>query len=167
MSVTCLFRSTLTLTEVLPVNTGSATAAKRTVTHENYNISKDLNSGTTPPVTLQASFLLTLTEGAAEIDLRTLVGTNGAVVDGNGLKVQLVRIKNLGANLMTFYEGATNGHNAFSVDSGEGVGGQAVQPGGSITIESNDNGDDISDTTKTWDVLGTSAQTAEITIVMG
>lgn len=167
MSVAVQFNSTITITEVLPTNTGSAVTAKRTVTHDAYNIAKSLTAGTTPPVTLQASFLLTLTDGAATIDLRALVGTNGAVVDGNGLKVQVVRIKNLGANVMTFYEGASNGHNAFSIDSGSGVGGQAAHPGGSVTIESNDNGDDIGATTKTWDVIGTGSQTAEVTIVMG
>ena len=85
----------------------------------------------------------------------------------SGLKVQIVRIKNLGANIMTFYEGGTNGHNMFSVDSGSGVGGQVVQPGGHIMLFANDSGDDVSGTEKTWDVIGTGSQTAEVTIIAG
>lgn len=73
----------------------------------------------------------------------------------------------LGSDPMTFYEGATNGHNLFSVDSGAGVGGQVVFSGGSITLETYDHGDDIGATNKTIDVLGTGSQTAEITVIMG
>ena len=47
------------------------------------------------------------------------------------------------------------------------TGGQVVQPGGHIAVFSNDNGDDIGATNKTWDLTGTGAQTSEWTIVMG
>lgn len=167
MSLAVTFASTLTIAETLPANTGSAADDLRVVTHKNYNVARTLTAATTPPVTLQASFLLALSGGLATIDLRALVGTNAAVIDGNGLKVQYFRVKNLGANVMTFYGGATNGHDLFSVDSGAGVGGQVVRSGASILIETYDAGDDIDATHKTWDVIGTDTQTAEITIIMG
>lgn len=167
MSLTVLFRSTLSITETLPTNTGSAADDLRIITHKNYNITRDLTAVSTPPVTLQASFLLMLSGGLATIDLRALTGTNGAVIDGNGLKVQYCRVKNLGANIMTFYEGASNGHDFFSINSGAGVGGQVVRSGGSMLLESYDAGDDIDATHKTWDVIGTDTQTAEVTIIMG
>lgn len=167
MSVTVTYAATATVAETIANNTGSAAAASRLVTHTNYNVSATLNSGSTPPATTVAEFLLTLSSGAATIDLTALTGTNGASTSGSGLKVQIVRIKNLGANDMTFYEGATNGHNMFSIDSGSGVGGQVVRPGGHIMLYANDSGDDISGTTKTWDVVGTGSQTAEVTIIMG
>lgn len=162
MSVTVTYKALATVVETLPNNTGSAAAASRVVTHAEYNEELTLNSGTTPPVTLVAEFLLTLTAGAATIDLRNLVGTNGAAVDGNGLKPQIIRIKNLGANTMTFKAGASNPHNAFSATNGH-----VIQPGGHIQIFTNDNTDDIDGTHKTWDVAGTGSQTAEVTIVMG
>jgi hypothetical protein len=161
MSVSVSYAATITIAETLANNTGSAPAATRLVTHTDYNESGTYNSGTTPPVTTPASFLLTLSGGAATIDLRALTGTNGASVDGNGLKVQIVRIKNLGANEMTFSEGASDGHNFFTTD------GTKVPPGGHVQIFSNDNFDDIAAANKTWDVAGTLAQTAEVTIVLG
>ena len=162
MPITVAYAATASVVETLPNNTGSAAAASRVVTHSEYNEGAQYTSASTPPVTLVAEFLLTLTTGAATIDLRTLTGTNGAVVDGNGLKVQIVRIKNLGANNMTFKGGSSTPHNMFTVTTG-----QVVFPGGHLMIFSNDNGDDIDATHKFWDVEGTGAQTAEITIIMG
>lgn len=162
MSVAVTYSAIATVVETLPTNTGSAAASTRVVTHAEYNESASLNSGSTPPVTLVAEFLLTLSSGAATIDLRTLTGTNGAVVDGNGLKVQIVRIKNLGANDMTIKGGSATPHNLFTVTTG-----QKIFPGGHIQHFTNDNGDDIDATHKFWDVTGTGAQTAEVTIIMG
>jgi hypothetical protein len=163
-SVSVTYRAQATVAETLPGNTGSAADAKRQVTHDQYDIGQTVYNGTTtPPFTTVAEFLLALTAGAVTIDLRNLIGTNGAVVDGNGLKVQMVRIKNLGANPMTFKVGASNGHTGiFSASNG-----QVVQPGGHVVVFSNDNGDDIDGTHKTWDVTGTGAQTAQVTILLG
>jgi hypothetical protein len=161
MAVSVTYGATCTIAETLPTNTGSAAAATRVVTHSEYNEAATLTAVTTPPVTLQASFLLTLTAGAASVDLRALTGTNGASVDGNGLKVQIVRVKNLGANSMTIATGASNGH------AGVFGAGNVIAAGGHEMIYTNDTGDDISATDKTWDVTGTGSQTSEWTIVMG
>jgi hypothetical protein len=161
MAVSLTYAATCTVVETIANNTGSATEANRKVTHTEHNRAANLSATTTPAVTLTANFLLTLTTGAATIDLRDLTGTNGASVDGNGLKVIAVQVTNLGANPMTFSSGASNGHNTFTED------GTVVSPGGTIQIFTNDNGDDISGTTKTWDVAGTGSQTAKVTIVMG
>ncbi len=163
MSVSVTYAATCTIVETLPGNSGSAPDATRKVTHTNYNETASLTSLTTPPVTTQASFLATLSSGTLTIDLRTLNGTNGAVVDGNGLKVQVVRVKNLGANSLTIKSGASTGHTGiFTATTG-----QIVNPGGHIQIYTNDNGDDIDATHKFWDLTGTSAQTSEWTIVLG
>lgn len=162
MSVTVNYAASATVVETLPNNTGSSAAGSRVVTHAEYNEATTLNGASTPPATLVAEFLLTLTAGAATIDLRTLIGTNGAVVDGNGLKVQVLRFKNLGLNPMTIKGGSATPHNMFTVTTG-----QVVFPGAHIMIFSNDGGDDIDATHKFWDVTGTGAQTAEVTIVMG
>jgi hypothetical protein len=163
MSVAVTYAATCTVAETLGQNTGSAPAAQRLVTHSSYNQAAALNGATTPPATTCAHFLLALTAGAATIDLRNLTGTNGAVVDGNGLKVQVVRIKNLGANAMTVKSGAANGHTGFFTPTT----GTIIPPGAHIVIYTNDNGDDVDATHKTWDVTGTGTQTAEVTIVLG
>lgn len=162
MSVTVTARQQITVVETLPGNTGSATDANRRVTHDQYDEIRTLNANSTPPATLHASFLLTLIAGAATIDFRNLVGTNAAVVDGNGLKVQEFRIKNLGANNMVLTPGAANGLDllgaAFSL---------TVFPGATHHFFLNDGAPDIAAADKTVDVAGTGSQTAEVTVVMG
>lgn len=152
----------ITITETLPGNTGSASDSNRRVVHDQYDETRTLNSASTPPATLCAAFLLTLTAGAASIDFRNLTGTNGAAVDGNGLKVQEFRIKNLGANNMVITPGASNGLDlfgaAFSI---------TVYPGAVAHFFLNDAAPDIAAADKTIDVAGTGSQTAEVTVVMG
>lgn len=162
-SVSVAWAMDCTVTEVLANNVGSnSTAAKRTVTHDAYDESGVLTGATTPPATATANFLLTLSAGAATVDLRALTGTNGATVDGNGLKPQIVRVKNLGANPITITEGASNGHDAFPATTG-----LEIPAGGIVQLYFNDAASDIGATDKTWDVAGTGAQTSEWTIVLG
>lgn len=162
MSVAVTYAATCTVVETLANNTGSAPAATRVITHTDYNESATLTSGTTPPVTTVAEFLLTLSSGAATVDLRALTGTNGASTDGNGLKVQILRVKNLGANVLTIVPGASNGIDLLGASSS-----LTVYPGGHAQFYFNDASPDISSTDKTLDVTGTGAQTSEWTIVMG
>lgn len=163
MSVVVTFEAKATVVETLPNNTGSASDSKRVITHDQYDEAKTLNSGSTPPATQVAEFLLTLSSGAATIDLRALVGTNGGAVDLNGLKIQIVRVKNLGANPMVIKAGASNGHTGVI----GGTTGETIPTGGIYMKYSNDQGDDVDATHKTWDVTGTGSQTAEVTIVAG
>lgn len=163
MSVNVAYGSTVTVQETLAVNTGSAPAGTRVVTHTDYNEAATLNASSTPPATTCSHFLKTLSGGSGSIDLTSLLGTNGATVDGSGLKVQVVRIKNLGANNLTVKSGASNGHTGFFTANT----GHIIPPGGHIQIYTNDNGDDVDGTHKTWDLTGTGAQTSEWTIVLG
>ncbi len=159
MSVTVVYKANVTVSETLPNNTGSASATKRIVTHDEYDESFTLNSASTPPATQVAEFLLTLSSGTATIDLRNLVGTNGGAIDGNGLKVQIIRVKNLGANPMTFSEGGSNGYALadFTV----------LPTPAHVQFFFGDQSPDIAAGDKTIDVAGTLAQTAEVTIIMG
>ncbi len=163
MSVTVTYAATCTVAETLANNTGSAPASTRLVTHTDYNETATLNSGSTQPATTCAHFLATLSSGTLTIDLTTLNGTNGAVISGSGLKIQVLRIKNLGANSLTVSEGASNGHTSFFPTTP----GLIIPPGAHVMIFSNDNGDDIGSSNRTFDLAGTLAQTSEWSIVMG
>lgn len=163
MSVSVTYAATCTVRETLASNTGSASDSSRVITHDAYNESATLSATSTPPATTCAHFLLTLSAGAATVDLRALTGTNGAAVDLNGLKIQVVRVKNLGANSMTVKVGATNGHTGIFAATN----GHPIQPSGHVQCFSNDTGDDVDATHKTWDVTGTGSQTSEWTIVAG
>lgn len=158
-AVSVAYSALATATETLPNNTGSASDVKRIVTHDQYNETFTLDATTTPPVTLHAAFLATLSGGALTIDLRALTGTNGVSVDGNGLRVQVLRIKNLGANELTVSAGASNG---LSIGAG-----LVIPAGGHVQMFLNDGISDIDATHKTIDLAGTGAQTSEWTIEMG
>lgn len=163
MSVTVSYASTVTTAEVLETNVvAAASNAVKTVTHTGYNSSATLNSGSTPPATKCAYFLQALSGGAATIDLTSLTGTNGATVNTNGLKVQVFKAKNMGSNVMTFSEGASNGYelagNGWTV---------AVQPGQEFLFYGYDATPDVGGSAKTIDIAGTGSQTAQISIVAG
>ena len=163
MSVSVTWAQTLTVVETLPNNTGSAPDATRKITHTDYNEGGTLSATTTPVATTCAHFLLTLTAGAATIDLTALTGTNGVSVNGTGMKIQSVRIKNLGANQMTIKVGAANGHTGvFAATNGH-----PLNSGGVAQIHTNASGDSIDGTHKNWDITGTGAQTSEWSIVLG
>lgn len=162
MSVSVAYALTATITEVLETNTSSAATTGRTLTHGEFNESGTLNSGTTPPVTKQASFIATLSSGSLSVDLTSLTGTNGATVDGTGLRVQLLRVKNLGANALTVAGGASNGYDAWGGDFLI-----TIPQNGIFQIYGNDAGSDIGSSYKTLDLSGTGTQTSEWTVVMG
>ncbi|KKK95666.1 hypothetical protein LCGC14_2670530, partial [marine sediment metagenome] len=101
MAVEVTYAANCTVVEELTGNTDSLSAADKEVTHSQFNTSDTLNAGSTPPATKVAAFVQALTAGTATIDLTALIGTNGATVDGSGLKVQVLKMKNLGANVMS------------------------------------------------------------------
>lgn len=161
-AVTVTYEAKATVVETLPSNSGSAPDSTRKVTHTNYNESATLDASSTPPATLVAEFLATLSSGALTIDLRALTGTNGASVDGNGLKVQILRVKNLGANILTITPGASNGIDLLGASSSI-----AIPAGGHFQMYFNDASPDIAAGDKTLDLAGTGAQTSEWTVIMG
>lgn len=151
-----------TITETLPSNTDSAPDATRKITHTAFNEAGTLTSATTPPVTKQASFVKALSTGSGTIDLTSLTGSNGATVDGTGLKVQILRVKNLGANNLVITPGASNGIDLFGSSSSV-----TVFPGACYQFFLNDSPPDIASGDRTIDLAGTGSQTSEWTIVMG
>jgi len=163
MSISVTYQSKITVVETLETNTDSLGNDKQ-VTHDQFDTAKSLTSGTTPPVTKMAAFVQALTAGAATIDLSSLTGVNGATVDGTGLKVQILKIKNKAesANPMSIAPGASNGYDIFGADFKI-----TLQPGQEATLYSNDASPDIGAEDKTLDLAGTAEQECEISIVMG
>lgn len=146
------------ITESLEV--GVAGVQSSQVIHSNYDESGTLTASTTPPVTKPVTFLLTLSGGAATINLAALTAVNGATYDFTGLRLQFIRIKNLGANSMAFAEGASSGI-ALAC-------GTITVPAGGIDYKFlNDAAPDVAAADRTIDVTGTGTQTAEITLVAG
>lgn len=161
MSISLAYAFKLTTTETL--SDASLSSSANQVIHNAYDESGTLTASTGVPVTAESNFLLTLSGGAATIDLRNLTGTGGGAVDGNGLKLQFMRIKNLGANDMVFTTGASNGYAPFGPDGKM----TAFANGGLVMVGNNDKAGDVGSSAKTIDVTGTGSQTAEVTIIMG
>ena len=159
MAVSVAYGFKLHTTETLEV--GVAGVQSSQVIHSNYDESATLTATTTPPVTKIVTFLLTLTAGAATINLAALIGVNGATYDLTGLRVQFLRIKNLStANTMTFSEGAANGIALVGLP-------EVIPFGGIVQKFYNDSAPDIAAGDRTIDVTGTGTDTAEVTIIAG
>lgn len=162
MSVTLAYASGVTVVETVETGTPAATDANSQITHNQYNTTASLTSATTPPVTKTAFFLQALSGGAATIDLTALSGTNGATIDGTGLKVQAFKMKNLGANTMSITFGGSNPYELTGSDFKI-----TLTQNQEVLIYGNDATPDIGGAACEMDLAGTSAQTAEISIVMG
>jgi hypothetical protein len=126
-----------------------------------------LTASTTPPVTKPASFQVTLSSGAATINLAALTGITGnETVDTTGLKIQAVKFRNksTNANVISITEGASNGHPLLGASFLF-----ALQPGMSCLIlnETADSGTDVASADRTWDVAGTGSQILEVTLLAG
>jgi len=161
MSVAVVYKSDVTVAETLANNTDSASATKRVVTHDEFNT--DLSLIVTSPVTKVAAFVQALSTGTATIDLCDLTGTNGASVSGDGLKVQVFKMKNLGDNVMSITFGGTHPYEMMGSDFKV-----ELDSGTEFLFYGNDATPDIaSDSADKMDLAGTDEQTCEIMIVMG
>jgi hypothetical protein len=164
MSVEVTYAATATVVETLEDNVPAATAPNRKVRHDQYNGAATLSASTTPPVTKVAVFEKALAAGAATIDLTALTGTNEATVDGTGLKVQVLKIKNksTNANPITIKVGLTDGYQLAGANFEA-----QISPGQEFLFYGNDATPDIGAAAKTLDLAGTGSQAAEVLIVMG
>ncbi len=164
MSVVVTYISNLTVKETLETNVPAAEAAKRIVTHDQFNFTDTLNSGTPDPVTKVAAFEVTLSAGTATIDLTTLTGTNGVTVDGSGLKVQVAKFKNKNGNVavMSVVDGVTNGYDGFGTNFEINL-----LPNAEVLFLLKDQGADISGTNKTLDIAGSGVEVLQVELVMG
>lgn len=165
MSVSVSYTSNLTVTET--VSDGLVSSSANTLSFNGANTSGTFiasTSGTPCAKRGSASLagLVTLSGGAATIDLTALVGSNGAVVTGDGLKVQFAKFKNTAAAAMVVVGGASNGYLLFGAS-----GSLTIPPGGEMLMKFSDGTPDIDSTHKTLDITGTASQTMLIEFVMG
>lgn len=168
MSISVVIRQHCIVTETLEGEYVSDEDATVTIDGVNGTGTETLTASTTPPATKQSCFDIALSAGAVTINLASLPGLNGeaGAVDGTGLKVQSITLKNKAsnANAMTITEGASNGHptlgSSFSV---------TLLPGQSIQLFNDgvDVGTDIAAGDRTIDVAGTGAQVLAVHVVMG
>ena len=161
MSVNVTYQSRCTVLETLETNIDSLGLDKE-ITHNAFNTDVSLTVGTTPPATKVAAFVKALDAGAGTIDLTALTGTNGAAVNGTGLKVQVFKIKNLGENTLTIEPGVATDYlllgAAFKI---------ILAQNQEFLFYGNDAAPDIGADDKVIKLTGTLVETCEVTIVMG
>jgi hypothetical protein len=160
MAVDATLNSILTTQETLA--SGVDGASSPTIVYDSFNDSRRLNATSTTPATKVVSRVIALSGGAYTIDLTTITGANGLAQDGTGLKVQVVRIKNLGAAGMTFTVGASNGYNLLGASMNF-----TLLANQRATFDLYDASPDIASGDRTIDVAGTAAQTFELDLLMG
>jgi len=141
---------------------GPGIGSNNTTEVNGYNSQVNLSASTSPAVTKDAAFNVTLTTGAATINLAAITDTDLGTVDLTGLKIQVIKFKNAAAAAMTVAVGASNGHtglgSAFSV---------TIPPGGEVTFHGNDGGADVASGNRTLDVTGTGSQVLGVQVVAG
>lgn len=162
MSVTVNGINKISVIETLETNTDSSSTANSIITHSEFDETYTLNNGTTPPVTKSAFFVQALSGDTATVDLMSLTGVNGATVVGDGLKVQFLRVKNLGAATLSLTFGALTPYELSGADWK-----QTLQQGQIFTYYGNDATPDIGGGAKHIDLSGTGVETSEWTVVMG
>lgn len=163
MSVSLTVGMKVTSVETLETNVPAAPSNGKSVTHSAFNkTDATLTSVTTPPVTKCSYSQPALSTGAYTINLAALTGVNGATVDLTGLKVQAIKVKNNGANVMSFTEGASNGYALLGASFLF-----AVQPGQEIMLYGNDATPDVASGDRTIDVTGTGSQSFDLVVVAG
>ncbi len=165
MSVDVTYSAQLTVRETLTDNVPAALAANRLVTHNQFNKTSTINSGSSPAATLVASFEQALVAGVATIDLAALVGTNDIAVVGTGLRVQAIRFVCKAANtaVVSITDGAANGYDGFGTDFFV-----ELPASGNFLIETQGGGAVIGGANKDLDLASTDVDAiVEITILLG
>jgi hypothetical protein len=164
MSVQLLFATNMTTKET-PTTGAPAVDANQSISQSQYNTSKSLSGTTTPPVSLSAKQVFTLTAGAVSIDLTNLVGLNGAAVSGTGLRVRALKVKAPSGNgaPISVAKGAANGYTGLGASFEV-----TLPPGGEMTFYDGGGGGVVGGTNKTLDLSGTgSTDTLQTEIVFG
>jgi hypothetical protein len=150
----------LVATETLSTNVPAA--KNPVIRHDQFDLSVTLKSTPAPPVTKTSAKTYALVGGALTIDLTALSGTSNEAVDGTGLKVQAIKIKNTGTNAMTFVQGAANDYELVGATFSF-----TLLAGQHAMFYLNDAAPDVGATDSDIDVSGTGTETFEMILVMG
>jgi len=137
------------------------------IVNEKFNRTETaLTPSTTPAVSRVSYATYTIAAGVADIDLTALAGTQDAI-DGTGLKVQAIMVRNKGANPMTLCDqAATNKYDLL------GVGNATIVPAYAtlnpwLLFVLPEQLPDIAAGAKTIRISGTNADTADVAIALG
>ena len=152
--------ATETLASTLP------TIASQQIPHNTLNsASETFGAATAVPVSVVIGIRVTLSAGAATLNLAAALDELGRTIDLTGLKVQSLRVKpvSTNANVISLTSGASSGYNLGSSSS--------FKWSGYATDEADflwrDTNPDVDNTHKNIDFAGTGTQAIDLQIVAG
>lgn len=163
MSVQVLLSSKLTATETS--TDGYVDSSNNSIGTNGLDTTKTLNSGSTPAVSVQASFQIAMSGGAATLDLTAITDrVTGAIKSGNGLRIISLKLRNksTNANSISVVPGASNGYQYKGSDWKT-----TLSPGDEELHYSPTSSQTVGSSHKTLDISGTLAQVLEGQIVFG
>lgn len=170
MSVSLSASLSLLVTETLESNVAFASADKALI-HSLSDLLAGITgytslSATTSPVASKvAAYEITLSSGAATIDLTALPQAGGGTQSVNGLLARYIVLVNpvSNANNITIADGATNGYQLFGDASGQ----ITLKPGQFIILYCAGNAQTVGGSNKTIDLTGTGTQVLRAMFVFG
>lgn len=167
MSFTATYKTELPFTDDSPGIAGLSTSR---LIYDAYNTAISLGPTSTPVISKIAVFTVTLAAGAATIDLRSLTHNGvAAAVDFNGLKLQVMKIRNTATTFVTASKGASNG---YALD-GTAAWTLPIPPKsanndpGEWTFFSSEATPDVDSTHKTIDLAGSGTETLQVVLGAG
>ncbi len=124
-----------------------------------------LNGSTSPPASKGAAWDVTLSAGAATIDLTALPQAGGGTQSMNGLLARYLVFVNpvSNANNITIADGATNGYLLFGDSSGQ----ITLKPGQFVILYCAGNAQTVGGSAKNIDLTGTGSQVLRVMAVFG
>lgn len=147
-------RSEITVVELLTLGPGYT----QSVTDTGANTTQlKLTATSSSPVTKKSHFARSLVAGAADIDLLSLVDTQGAAIASTGLRVQAIKVQNPNANALVVTPAASNGYGlTFTVPAQ-----------GEVLITSTDLLGEIGSSAHHLTLAGTLVQSSNWMIILG
>lgn len=154
MATTVALTSNLTLQDAAATAGSSLVPSTPNLTGNGLDENYNLDSTTTPAVTMNAAGTVTLSAGSATLDLTSMTGLDGAARNGSGLKVVALKIKNNSTHSITIVKGASNGFTGFGSSFS-----MLIPPGATRLFFESVNGTAVSGSVKTLDFSGTGTDT--------
>jgi hypothetical protein len=164
MSISLSYVSNLTVTEVLANNTVSYSAGNRTVKSTLFNTAGTYGAASTPAVSAHAASEVSLTAGAATLDLSALTGANGVEVDLSAKAVKFAKFMADAENedAITITPAVSDGYellgSSFSV---------TLEPGQEIMLKLADSAPTVGASAKDLALAGTGTDKLSYSIVAG
>ena len=159
---TVTLQAILTTVEVLQSVPG---AVSSTVPNDDFNQSVSLTPTTTVPATKASYQTYTIAGGLVDIDLTNLLGTQSNV-DGTGLKLQCLFVKNLGNNNINVAPGAANAYSPFGAGNDIDLPANATNKSW-VLVYTPELLADVAAGAKMIRITGTNGDTVQVGIILG